>query len=189
MLPVTPQPRCSVAAMRFNRNAGSMSVSLSCRCRKVVAPRIELSTTRVSGGFGRPALDYHVKKSDTSESNRDPPAPKAGVLPSAPVSDVVFVFAADDPVGAYLPCQWASYHPMWGLILSSPAQSGHEKRPDVCVTSCLDERRFETSRRHMRKRYAGALSFDGVPPKSLPSHICSSRLDWNFDNMELSARL
>lgn len=27
-------------------------------------------------------------KSDTSESNRDPPAPKAGVLPSAPVSDV-----------------------------------------------------------------------------------------------------
>ena len=55
----------------------------------VVAPRIELSATRVSGGFGRPALDYHVNKSDTSESNRDPPAPKAGVLPSAPVSDVV----------------------------------------------------------------------------------------------------
>ena len=66
---------------------------------------------------------------------------------------------------------------------------GHEKRPDVCVTSGLDERRFERSRRHMRKRYAGALSFDGVPPKRLPSHICSSRLDWNFDNMELSARL
>ena len=59
---------------------------------QVVAPRIELSATRVSGGFGRPALDYRVvvvEKSDTSESNRDPPAPKAGVLPFAPVSDVV----------------------------------------------------------------------------------------------------
>ena len=29
------------------------------------------------------------KKSDTSESNREPPGPKPGVLPSAPVSDVV----------------------------------------------------------------------------------------------------
>ena len=104
------------------------------------------------------------------------------------------VFAADDPVGAYLPCQWAgrrsnprlrffrppldrlSYQPMLGLLLS-PVQCRHEKRPDVCMTSGLDERRFERSRRHMRKRYAGASLFDGVPPKRLPSHICSSRLD------------
>jgi hypothetical protein len=35
-----------------------------------------------------------LSKSDTSESNRDPPAPKAGVLPSAPVSDVVFAFSS-----------------------------------------------------------------------------------------------
>ena len=61
---------------------------------KVVAPRIELSATRVSGGFGRPALDYRLcfQKSDTSESNREPPGPKPGVLPSAPVSDVVCRF-------------------------------------------------------------------------------------------------
>ena len=118
------------------------------------------------------------------------------------------VFAADDSVGAYLPCQWAgrrsnprlrffrppldrlSYQPMLGLFLVSPVQCGHEKRPDVCVTSGLDERRFERSRRHMRKRYAGASLFRRMlPPKKLPSCICSSRLDWNFDNMELSARL
>ena len=115
--------------------------------------------------------------------------------------------AAAFAVGAYLPCQWAgrrsnprlrffrppldrlSYQPKLGSLLVSPAHSGHEKRPDVCVTSGLDERRFERSRRHMRKRYAGASLFSGVPPKSVPSHICSSRLDWNFDNMELSARL
>ncbi len=36
-----------------------------------------------------PRLPCCIQKSDTSESNRDPPAPKAGVLPSAPVSDVV----------------------------------------------------------------------------------------------------
>jgi hypothetical protein len=59
------------------------------------------------------------------------------------------------------------------------------------VTSGLDERRFERSRCHMRKRYAFSSLFSGqspmmLAPKRLPSHICSSRLDWNFDNMELS---
>lgn len=37
---------------------------------------------------------------------------------------------------------------------------------------------------HIRRRYAGALSvFNGCPPKRLPSCICSSRLDWIFDNI------
>jgi hypothetical protein len=50
---------------------------------KVVALRIELSVTALSGPSGQPVLDY-LNKSGASESNRNPPAPKAGVLPSAP---------------------------------------------------------------------------------------------------------
>ena len=73
------------------------------------------------------------------------------------------------------------------VVFATPVRFGHEKRPDVCVTSGLDERRFKRSRCHMRKQYAGESLFSGVPPKSVPSHICSSRLDWDFDNMELSA--
>ncbi len=186
----------------------------------MVAPRIELSATRVSGGFGRPALDYRVVVScKVGHLRVEPPVaerptherslllPKQACFRLHLYPMLCCVFAADDSVGAYLPCQWAgrrsnprlrffrppldrlSYQPMLGLFWVSPVQCGHEKRPDVCVTSGLDERRFERSRRHMRKRYAGASLFSGVPPKRLPSHICSSRLDWNFDNMELSARL
>ena len=54
----------------------------------VVALGIELSATRLSAGFGQPALDYRFK-SGTPGSNRKPPAPKAGVLPSAPVPKLV----------------------------------------------------------------------------------------------------
>ena len=50
----------------------------------MVALRIELSTTRLSAVSGPPALDYRFQ-SGTPESNRNPPAPKAGVLPSAPL--------------------------------------------------------------------------------------------------------
>ena len=42
---------------------------------QVVAPRIELSATRLSAGYGQPALDYHSLhciKSGVSESNRSP---------------------------------------------------------------------------------------------------------------------
>ena len=200
--------------MRFNRSASCMSgffflCDLVTLLLQVVAPRIELSATRVSGGFGRPALDYHVVlKSRTPRSRTETLLlPKQACFHLHLYPMLFVVFAAADSVGAYLPCQWAgrrsnprlrffrppldrlSYQPMLGLFLVSPVQCRHEKRPDVCVTSGLDERRFERSRRHMRKRYAGASLFNGVPPKRLPSHICSSRLDWNFDNMELSARL
>ena len=128
--------------------------------------------------------------------------PQAGVLPSAPVSDVCCRFrrrisslsvgreALESSSAVLQTAARPSQLPAQiGSSLVSPVQFGHEKRPDVCVTSDLDERRFERSRRHMRRQYAGASLFDGVPPKRLPSHICSSRLDWNFDNMELSARL
>ena len=49
---------------------------------EVVALGIELSATRLSAGFGQPALDYH--ESGVWGSNPDPPVPKTGVLPSAP---------------------------------------------------------------------------------------------------------
>jgi hypothetical protein len=60
------------------------------------------------------------------------------------------VFAADDSVGAYLPCQWAgrrsnprlrffrppldrlSYQPILGSFLGLPVRCGHEKRLGVC---------------------------------------------------------
>ena len=50
----------------------------------VVVLRIELSVTCSSDRSGPPALDYRFQ-SGTPESNREPPAPKAGVLPSAPL--------------------------------------------------------------------------------------------------------
>ena len=52
----------------------------------VVVLRIELSTTRVSAVSGPPALDYRFQPG-TPESNREPPAPKTGVLPSAPLPE------------------------------------------------------------------------------------------------------
>ena len=103
--------------MRFNRSARSMSVSLSCRCRKVVAPRIELSATRVSGGFGRPALDYRVVMCEyvghlgveppvaeppTNENSLLLPKQACFHLHLYPMLFVVFVAA--DSVGAYLLC-------------------------------------------------------------------------------------
>ena len=160
MLPVTPQPRCSIAAMRFNRSAVSMLVfsfvfvvvSGSPEDRTQRDPRIR----RIWATSPRlPCCRF--KKSDTSESNREPPGPKPGVLPSAPVSDVVCSFAADDSVGAYLPCQWAgrrsnprlrffrppldrlSYQPKLGSLLGLPVRCGHEKRLDACVTPSLHE--------------------------------------------------
>ena len=84
MLPVTPRPCESVGRIRFNRRAYNMFVSCRFMVFLVVALRIELSTTRVSAVSGPPALDYR-SKSGTPESNRDPPAPEAGVLPSAPL--------------------------------------------------------------------------------------------------------
>ena len=131
---------------------------------------------------------------------KDPPAPKAGVLPSAPLPDVVCRASPRTiSVGAYRPCQWAGRRSNPRLRFFRPPLDRLSYQPNCCwwrrarkkarcrVTPGLDERRFERSRCHMRKRYAGASLFDGVPPKRLPSHICSSRLDWNFDNMELSA--
>jgi len=89
--------------MRFKRTA-CIVVVLRVSC-SVVALRIELSATRLSVEYGQPALDYRVSpfapqklrffrgakdnlKSGTSESNRDPPGPKPGVLPTAPVPDM-----------------------------------------------------------------------------------------------------
>src|SRR6056297_1838650 len=92
-----------------------------------------------------------------THKSKQSPAPKADVLPSAPVSDVVRLFAADDSVGAYLPCQWAgrrsnprlrffrpplgrlSYQPKLGSLLGLPVRCGHEKRLGVCVTPSLHE--------------------------------------------------
>lgn len=54
----------------------------------VVVPRIELGATRLSAVSGPPALDYRFQ-SGTPESNREPPAPKAGVLPAAPLPGCV----------------------------------------------------------------------------------------------------
>ena len=60
-----------------------------CSCfHSVVALRIELSAARLSAEHGQPALDDLFVESGTSGSNRKPPAPKAGVLPSAPLPDV-----------------------------------------------------------------------------------------------------
>ncbi len=44
--------------MRFKRTSATISMFLS--FRQVVALRVELSATRLSAGFGPPALGYHV---------------------------------------------------------------------------------------------------------------------------------
>jgi hypothetical protein len=54
----------------------------------VVALRIERSAAVLSGPLGPPALDYlEPIQSGASESNREPRAPKARVLPFAPPPD------------------------------------------------------------------------------------------------------
>ena len=77
--------------MRFKRRRCNIVCSFV--SVPVVALRIELSTTRLSAVSGPPALDYR-SRSGTPESNRPrrmpqtanaAPAPKAGVLPSAPL--------------------------------------------------------------------------------------------------------
>lgn len=84
-----------VMAMRFKRLSDCIVFSYVVRC-SVVDLRIELSATRLSAVYGQPALDYHLFKSGTLGSNppeaepetgSPPPAPKAGVLPSAPLPD------------------------------------------------------------------------------------------------------
>ena len=85
---------------------------LSLAMHLVVALRIERSATRLSAAYGRPALDYlRVIKSGASESNREPPAPKAGVLPTAPPPDVSSTFIA--PRGGVEPanCGLKDRHP------------------------------------------------------------------------------
>ena len=102
-------------------------------------------------------------KSGTSESNRDPPAPKAGVLPSAPVSDAVCRNRrgrfrrriSSLSVGREAIESSSAVLQTAARTSQLPAHIvgfGHEKRPDVCVTPGLHERRFKRSRCHMRKR-------------------------------------
>ena len=47
---------------------------------KVVAPRIELSATRLSAEYGQPALDYQLK-SERRDLNPRPPGPRPGAIP------------------------------------------------------------------------------------------------------------
>ena len=63
--------------------------------QSVVALRIELSAARLSAEHGQPALDDLLVKSGTSGSNRKPPGPKPGVLPTAPLPDVVLFTQSD----------------------------------------------------------------------------------------------
>jgi hypothetical protein len=63
----------------------------------VVALRIERSATVLSGPLGQPALDYRRRNSvgrlgvEPPVFNLLAPAPKAGVLPSAPPPECVFI--------------------------------------------------------------------------------------------------
>jgi hypothetical protein len=54
--------------------------------QEVVALGIELSAAALSGPLGQPALDYLISRALRSRTE-NPPAPKAGVLPSAPPPD------------------------------------------------------------------------------------------------------
>lgn len=168
MLPVTPQPRFSVAAMRFNRSAGSMLVSF----RVVVVSGSPEDRTQRDPRIRRiwatsPRLPLSFQKSDTSESNRPwrshPQIETVSCSQSRRASICTCIrccvvsIAAAVAVGAYLPCQWAgrrsnprlrffrppldrlSYQPKLGSLLGLPVRCGHEKRLDVCVTPSLHE--------------------------------------------------
>ena len=99
MLPVTPRPQEAIGRLRFKRRRCNIVCSFV--SVRVVVLRIELSTTRLSAVSGPPALDYHAK-SGTPESNRNPPAPKAGVLPSAPLP---VCFQSERPRPIRHPCR------------------------------------------------------------------------------------
>ena len=111
MLPVTPQPHdwsgvCVSIAVQETCVFSFVSLS------KVVTPRIELSATRVSGGHGRPALDYHVVIQKVGHLGVEP-RPSCSQSRRASICTCIrccSVFAAVNSVGAYLPCQWAGRH-------------------------------------------------------------------------------
>ena len=91
----TPRPREVGRAYAFQTPSASNHLALSLSVVfSVVALGIELSTARLSAEHGQPALDYRIE-SGTPESNPgldeqrwSPPAPEAGVLPSAPLPDI-----------------------------------------------------------------------------------------------------
>lgn len=92
-------------AMRFKRLSDCIVCSLVV-CLSVVDLRIELSATRLSAVYGQPALDYHLIKSGTSganapeaepETRSQSPAPKAGVLPSAPLPESLCQWTCREP--------------------------------------------------------------------------------------------
>lgn len=96
-------PAFSVAAMRFNRSSGSMLLSF----RVVVVSGSPEDRTQRDPRIRRiwatsPRLPLSFQKSDTSESNREPSAPKADVLPSAPVSDVVLLPSPQQLLSAHI---------------------------------------------------------------------------------------
>ena len=71
MLPLHHDPLLAVGCIRFHGECFIVLVLSYC-C--VVVLRVELSATRLSAGFGQPALDYHYKLS--------PPVGMAGVEPA-----------------------------------------------------------------------------------------------------------
>jgi hypothetical protein len=70
VLPVTPRPRKAIGRMRFNRRRCNMRLLLR-QSVQVVAPRIELGTTRLSAVSGQPALDYHRSRAPRSRTNME----------------------------------------------------------------------------------------------------------------------
>ena|GEM_PF-3661604 len=96
---------------------------------------------------------------------------------------MLFVLAADDSVGAYLPCQWAgrrsnprlrffrppldrlSYQPILGSLLGPAVRCGHEKRLDACVTPSLHEEvvRFCKRVSHQTRIRRGIICIQRLP--------------------------
>ena len=142
---------CCASLLTFQTSLFQLQTS------SVVAPRIELGTTSLSARPGQPALDYRLSFQKVGHLGVEPPVAerptdeRSLLLPKQAcfhlhLYPMLFVFAADVSVGAYLPCQWAgrrsnprlrffrppldrlSYQPKLGSLLGLPVRCGHEKK-------------------------------------------------------------
>ena len=119
----------------------------------MVAPRIELSTTRVSGGFGQPALDYLVLSRTPESRTQNLLLPKQACyhlhlypmcwlrrfrrrISSLSVGREALESSSAVLQTAARPSQLPAHV---GLSCASPAWPGNEKRLDACVTPSLHE--------------------------------------------------